>query len=330
MSDRHIFVTGGAGYIGSHVCKALRNQGYTPVVLDNLSNSRKDSVKWGPFERGTTNSGRLLKDIIKKYKPEAVIHLAGSIDNAESLQVPGKYYKNNTIATAKMIDILTLEGVNKIIFSSTAGVYGPPYAEPMVESHPKGPISPYAKSKLFAEEIIRDVGVAKNINHVIFRYFNAAGADPEGDIGEDHKRETHLIPLAIETAYRNKNFKIYGNDYLTEDGTCIRDYVHVSDIAAAHVLALKYLEVKKENITLNLGTGTGSSVKNVVRIVEVVTKKQINAQYCNRRPGDQASLVANANLAKAILGWKPKYDVEDTIRHAAKWISERRARRSVQ
>lgn len=303
-----ILVTGGAGYVGSHVCKALSREGFLPITCDNLFSGHRAAVNWGPLEVGDVTDKDRISEVIDKYRPQAVMHFAAHIVAGESVTSPSAYYNNNVGGTLCLLEAMRDSGVNRLVFSSTAAIYGVPQATPIPEHHPKGPINPYGASKLMIEQILEDFDAAYGFRSIALRYFNAAGADPDGDIGEGHDPETHAIPLAVETALgRRPHFEIFGTDYPTPDGTAIRDYTHVSDLAAAHVQALKRLLAGGESIALNLGTGRGHSVREVVEAVEQVSGRTLPVREGPRRPGDPPVLVADAGNARQALGWSPKF-----------------------
>ncbi|QTA38568.1 UDP-glucose 4-epimerase GalE [Thermosipho ferrireducens] len=317
-----ILVAGGAGYIGSHVCKILYKKGYEVVVYDNLSRGYREFAKWGEFIPGDIGDVRLLDNIFKHYKIDAVMHFCAFIEVAESVVDPQKYYENNVGNTLKLLEAMRQNNVNKFIFSSTAAVYGIPEKIPIKEDDRKMPINPYGKSKLMVEHILEDYDKAYGLNSICFRYFNAAGADPDGEIGEAHQPETHLIPLILDAALgKRDSIKIFGTDYNTKDGTCIRDFVHVNDLAEAHVRGLEYLLDGGETNYFNLGSGEGYSVREVIETVKKVTKKDFRVVEADRRPGDPAYLVADSTKAKEILGWKTKYSLDEIILTAWKWHS---------
>lgn len=317
---KNILVTGGAGYIGSHTCKALSKAGYAPITFDNLSTGNEHAVKWGPLEIGDIRDTEKLSAAFKKYKPEAVIHFASKIVVSESVKEPEVYYDNNVNGTGSLLKVLQTQSVNKIILSSTAAVYGYPETNPIEETHPLKPINPYGETKLKCELLLEDFRDKHGINYVALRYFNAAGADPDGDIGEEHEPESHLIPLILKAAKNNTEVSIFGNDYDTPDGTCIRDYTHVIDLANAHIKALEYLFNNKQSRIFNLGTGRGYSVREVLDTVREVTAKELKELICERRPGDPDRLVAQSGLALKTLGWQAKLsDIENIIKTAWQW-----------
>lgn len=288
-----VLVTGGAGYIGSHTCKALAMSGYEPVAYDNLSVGRERDVKWGRVVVGDLVDPQLLLSTLKETRPEAVLHLAGSGYVGESLRDPDKYFQNNVVATAILLRSMRIAGVDKIVFSSSCSTYGIPDTVPIPSSHPQRPISPYGLSKLMAEQIIQEFGKAYGIRYSILRYFNAAGADPEGELTEAHNPEYHLIPLVMDAAFgRRGPVEVFGADYPTPDGTCIRDYVHVSDLAAASVRALQRLRSGTSAEIRNLGTGIGTSVLELTQAVRRMTGREVPLTFYKRRAGDPPILVA--------------------------------------
>jgi UDP-arabinose 4-epimerase len=301
-------VTGGAGYIGSHTAKALSQSGFQPVVIDNLSTGHRWAVKWGPFVEGDISDSTVLRRAVEEYNIEAVVHLAAYALVGESMQNPRKYFHNNVVSSLAMLDVLVEAGVNAIVFSSTCATYGMPLRLPIDESHPQAPVNPYGESKLFVEKMLRWYGETYGLRSVCLRYFNAAGADPEGEIGEDHDPETHLIPLVIQAALgQGPAVKIFGSDYPTPDGTAIRDYIHVADLSAAHVSAIRYLLDGGKSLSLNLGTGTGNSVLEVIAAVEQIGGRTVPRIENPRRAGDPASLVAKSDCAREALSWSPRY-----------------------
>jgi len=309
-----ILVTGGAGYVGAHACKALDSAGYQPVVLDNLVYGHEQAVRWGAFERGDIADRTRLDEVFERHKPMAVMHFAAFAYVGESVTEPGKYYRNNVAGTLSLLEAMRDHGVSQLVFSSTCATYGVPDKVPIPESAPQRPINPYGTSKLMVETMLRDFDAAHSIRSIALRYFNAAGADPDGDIGELHDPETHLIPLALDAVIgRGPPLTLFGDDYDTTDGTCIRDYVHVSDLADAHVLALQVLDQGGASDAYNLGTGNGVSVREVLAAVERVTGKPVPHSVGARRPGDPAELVSEARRAASELGWRPRLSDLDTI-----------------
>lgn len=316
-----VLVTGGAGYIGSHACKLLARSGYTPVVFDNLVYGHRDFVKWGELEEGDLCDAARVREVIAKHRPEAVLHFAAYALVGESVANPGKYYRNNVGGTLNLLDAMVAGGVKRIVFSSTCATYGVPSVVPIPEDHAQEPINPYGMSKLMVERMLADFEVAHGMRFAALRYFNAAGADPEGEIGERHDPETHLLPLVLDAATGARaDIAIFGTDYPTPDGSCIRDYIHVNDLARAHLLALRHLESGKESLRLNLGTGRGYSVREVISTAEAVTGKKIPVRVGERRAGDPPSLVGDPTQARKVLGWTAEYsDLETIVRHAWAW-----------
>ena len=316
-----ILVCGGAGYIGSHVNKMLNQQGYETVVFDNLVYGHREAVKWGELVVGDLNDPQTLKELFDRYEFDAVLHFAAYAYVGESIEHPEKYYFNNVNNTLNLLHAMKEHGVNKIIFSSTCATYGEPESVPITEDMPQNPINPYGATKLMVERIFKDYNHAYGLQFVVLRYFNAAGADPKGEIGESHDPETHIIPLVLDAASGARpDVKVFGTDYDTPDGSCVRDYIHVTDLASAHLLALHHLEDGKESDFFNLGNEKGTSVLEVVESVRRVTGKDFTATLTDRRSGDPAKLVGASKKAKDILGWKPEYDDIDTIvSHAWKW-----------
>jgi len=319
-------VCGGAGYIGSHMVKMLASMGHDVVTLDNLSTGYRDAVKWGSFVEGDLLNKGDLKALFSEYRFDAVIHFAARSLVGESQHKPSLYYRNNVIGTMNLLDAMREHSVQKIIFSSTAAVYGNPVTETISETHPKNPVNVYGKSKLMVEQILQDYFSAYGISSVCLRYFNAAGADPEGEAGERHEPETHLIPNIIRSllGQAENGLKVFGNDYDTPDGTCVRDYIHVNDLCSAHLLAADYLQRRTGAFAFNLGNGTGFSVMQVIRAVEAVRGQTVAFEVLGRRPGDPAVLVADASRAHEELGWMPKFgDLHSIILHAWHWEQKR-------
>lgn len=316
-----ICVVGGAGYIGSHMVMLLQKSGYQVVVVDDLSTGFKSSITDVAFEQGSILDKSFLADFFNRYQVDAVIHFASSIQVGESVSNPSKYYRNNVVGTLALLDQMVASEVKKIIFSSTAAIFGSPQYTPIDELHPHRPLSPYGKSKLFVEEILADYEVAYNLRSVSLRYFNAAGASSCGRLGERHSPETHLIPLLLQyAAKRCPSFSIFGEDYDTPDGTCIRDYIHVEDLCRAHLLSLDYLDEGNSTAAFNLGTGLGHSVSEVVKAVEEVTRCELDIQVKARRPGDPDILVADGKKARSALGWIPeRVELREIISHAWAW-----------
>jgi UDP-glucose 4-epimerase len=317
---KNILVTGGAGYIGSHTCLALANKGYIPIVYDNLVNGHREFVQWGPFEQGDVRDRERLERILSSYRPAAIIHFAGLIEVAESVVNPIAFFDNNVSGSVSLFASALKAGIDKVVFSSTCATYGIPQEIPMREDHPQLPISPYGTSKLLVEQILRDLDTYQGLRSVMLRYFNAAGADVEGRIGERHNPESHVIPIAIDVARGKRSlFKIYGSDYPTPDGTCIRDFVHVADLADAHARSIDYLMAGGTSIALNLGTGRGTSIKQLLQTIERLSGVRVPVEFAARREGDSPELVADNAKAKATLQWQPAHELEDIVRSAWNW-----------
>jgi UDP-glucose-4-epimerase GalE len=316
-----VLVTGGAGYVGSHACKALAQNGFLPVTVDNLVYGHEWAVRWGPLIKGDISDRALLDTVFSNYKPVAVLHFAAFAYVGESVVAPDKYYRNNVAGTLTLLDALLAHCCTSIVFSSTCATYGVPHQVPIQESHPQRPINPYGQSKLMIEQILLDYEKAFGLRHVILRYFNAAGADTNGEIGEDHEPETHLLPLTIQAALRQReSISIFGTDYPTPDGTAIRDYIHVTDLADVHVLALQHLLAGKGSLAMNVGTGNGHSVRDVISMVETVTGLEVPVQEAPRREGDPPELVADPGEALRVLGWQARCsDLLTIIASAAQW-----------
>lgn len=319
--SQSILVTGGAGYIGSHACKALAAAGYSPISLDNLVYGHREAVRWGPLEVGDIGDRAFLDGVLERYRPSAVLHFAAYAYVGESVENPGKYYRNNVAGSLSLLEALRDHGIDKLIFSSTCATYGVPERVPIPEDHPQRPINPYGASKLMIEQILRDFDQAHGLRSIALRYFNAAGADAEAEIGEAHDPETHLIPLVLDAAAGTRpSITVYGNDYETPDGTCIRDYIHVTDLADAHVRALQALEQGAQSTVYNLGNGQGFSVREVIDRVAAVTGHSIPVAMGPRRPGDPPRLVGDASRIRAELGWKPCHaGLDQIIATAWRW-----------
>jgi UDP-glucose 4-epimerase len=323
-----ILVTGGAGYIGSHAVLALKQAGYEVIVLDNLSYGHREIVEQVLQVKlivGDISDSALLNEIFFKHDIKAVMHFAAYIAVGESVTDPAKYYRNNVVGTLTLLEAMQKASIKKFIFSSTCALYGIPNFVPITEEHPQDPISPYATSKWMVERILSDFDIAYNLKSVRFRYFNAAGADPTGLLGEDHEPETHIIPLVLFAALGKREFiSIFGTDYPTEDGTCIRDYIHVADLAQAHVLGLQYLLKGGESDVFNLGNGGGFSVREVIETAKQITGKEIQIFECERRAGDPPILVGSSDKARQVLGWHPQYpNLNEIISHAWEWHQKR-------
>ena len=318
---KNILVTGGAGYIGSHTCKLLAQRGYLPITYDNLVYGHTRAVQWGPFIQGDIRDTEALAKVFAEYQPEAVIHFAAFAYVGESVEHPEKYYQNNVAGTLSLLEVMRGFGCDRFIFSSTCATYGNPQELPLTEEHHQQPINSYGRSKLMIEQILADYSAAYGLSSIALRYFNAAGADLEGDIGEDHEPETHLIPLTILAALGKRSaIEVYGTDYDTPDGTAIRDYIHVADLADAHVRALELLQKEKKSRAFNLGTGIGTSVQSIIRTVEELSERKVPVTYGPRRPGDPPTLIASADKAAEFLGWQPRHsDIETIIRSALAW-----------
>lgn len=321
-----ILVTGGAGYIGSHTCQVLAQNGYTPVTLDNLVYGHAWAVRSGPFVQADLLDRAALDRVFAEHRPAAVLHFAAYAYVGESVADPGKYYRNNAAGTLNLLEAMRDHGCRKLVFSSSCAVYGLPQTLPLTEDHPQAPVSPYGASKAMSERMIADFGLAHGLRSVCLRYFNAAGADPAGGLGEDHEPETHLIPLAVEAALgKRPPLQVFGGDYPTPDGTAVRDYVHVLDLAQAHVDALRHLEGGGEPgsgalSAFNLGLGRGTSVAEILAAVEAVSGRAVPHSLAPRRPGDPPLLVASAGLAGRVLGWRPRFtDLREIIRSAWDW-----------
>jgi len=316
-----ILIVGGAGYIGSHINKELIKQGYQTVVFDNLASGKKELVKWGEFFEGDLGEIDDIRAVFKKYPIEAVLHFAAFKAVGESVTDPQKYYKNNVANTLNLFEVMKENGVNKFIFSSSAATFGEPKYIPIDEKHPTNPINPYGETKLMVEHIMRDYDKAYGMRYISLRYFNACGADLEADVGEWPGSSSNLIPLVLDAAIgRREDIKVFGSDYETPDGTCIRDYIHVTDLAEAHVLALKKLLDGGNSDVFNLGNGKGFSVKEVIEAAKKVTGIDFKVTMVERRAGDPPVLVADATKAKEVLGWKPQYaDLETIVSSAWKW-----------
>ncbi|MEM6647587.1 MAG: UDP-glucose 4-epimerase GalE [Bacteroidota bacterium] len=318
---KRILVTGGAGYIGSHTAKCLAQAGYTPIVYDNLSNGHRWAVRFGPFVEGDLADRALLLDTLREHQIDAVMHFAAYAYVGESMRNPLKYFRNNTANTITLLDAMQEADVQHIVFSSTCATYGVPETVPIDERESQEPINPYGESKLFVERMLRWSGEAYGLRWAALRYFNAAGADPDGEIGEVRDPETHLIPLAVQAGLGQRPpLKVFGTDYPTPDGTAVRDYIHVMDLGAAHIRALEYLAEGGDSIALNLGTGDGYSVRQVLDAVGDALGHPVPADDAPRRAGDPPALIADAALAHKVLQWQPAYSSLDTIvSTAAAW-----------
>ncbi len=323
--DRPVLVTGGAGFIGSHTCKALRAAGYTPITYDALNRGDRAAVRYGPLVVGDITDRAALDACLARYRPTAILHFAAFAYVGESVADPALYYRNNVVGSLTLLDAALAAGIDKIVFSSTCATYGTPDHLPITEATPQRPINPYGASKLMVERMLADLSAAHGLRSVSLRYFNAAGADPEGELGEDHDPETHLLPLAIMAALGSgPALQVFGQDYPTSDGTCIRDYIHVADLADAHVRALAYLERGGATLAANLGTGAGYSIRQILDAVEGVLGRPVPHRIAPRRPGDPPSLVADPTLAQQVLGWTPtRSDLPTIVRTAAAWLQRK-------
>ncbi|TGQ38327.1 UDP-glucose 4-epimerase GalE [Mesorhizobium sp. M00.F.Ca.ET.216.01.1.1] len=314
MSAHRVLVTGGAGYIGSHTAKLLSLGEVEPVVYDNLTTGNRSAVRWGPFVQGDILDRAHLTRALALFEPDAVIHFAASAYVGESVEDPSKYYQNNVAGTLSLLDACREAKVDKVIFSSSCATYGIPAALPIREGTPQNPVNPYGRTKLIAEQMLGDFSAAYSLRYVALRYFNACGADPDGELGEWHDPETHLIPRALLAAGgRISHLAVFGDDYETTDGTCVRDYIHVTDLAQAHVLAFRHLVGGGENLAVNLGTGRGSSIRQILDIVARITGREVPIELHPRRPGDPPVLYADPTLARETLGFSPQYSDLDTI-----------------
>jgi len=320
-----ILIVGGAGFIGSHTAKLVAAAGHKPVVFDNLSSGHRWALRWGVFEEGGLADRDAIDRVLARHAVDAVIDFAAHIEVGESVRNPRKYFRNNLVNTLKLLDAMVDKGVGQIVFSSTAAVYGDPLTVPIPEDHRLLPLNPYGESKLFVERTLRWYGEAYCLRWSVLRYFNAAGADPGGEIGEDHAPESHLIPLAIKAALGQRGeLQVFGTDYPTPDGTAVRDYIHVVDLAQAHLLALDHLAAGKPSFAANVGTGAGHSVREVITTVERVSGRAVPRREVGRRPGDAPSLVADARLAQQLLNFQPRYpDLSTIVEHAWKWHASR-------
>ena len=316
-----ILVCGGAGYIGSHINKQLNLEGYDTIVFDNLVYGHREAVKWGEFVQGDLSNISEIEAVFNIHTIDAVFHFAAYAYVGESVEEPEKYYYNNVVNTLNLLKVMRAHGCDKIIFSSTCATYGEPERVPITEDMPQNPINPYGMTKLTVERIFRDYAAAYGLHFAVLRYFNAAGADPDGEIGESHNPETHIIPLVLDAASgKRPDIKVFGTDYDTPDGSCIRDYIHVTDLADAHLLALHYLENGGSSDFFNLGNAKGTSVLEVVDSVKRVTGRDFKVVLADRRPGDPAKLVGSSEKAQRVLGWKPKYaDIDTIVSHAWNW-----------
>ncbi|MDD2808225.1 UDP-glucose 4-epimerase GalE [Rhodoferax sp.] len=318
---KHVLVTGGAGYIGSHACKALAAAGYVPVTFDNLVYGHRSAVRWGPFVHGDISDRAALDAALRTWQPVAVMHFAAFAYVGESVTNPGKYYRNNVVGTLTLLEAMRDAGVKQFVFSSTCATYGVPSCVPISEDHAQNPINAYGASKLMIERMLKDFNSAHSMRSMCLRYFNAAGADSECETGEAHDPETHLIPLVLDAAAGVRpNVTVFGTDYPTSDGTCVRDYIHVTDLAQAHVLALQALQAGAASTAYNLGNGKGFSVRQVIDVAQQVTGLNVPVVLGAQRAGDPPALVGDARRIQAELGWQPKHaDLADIIGTAWRW-----------
>jgi UDP-glucose-4-epimerase GalE len=321
---RAVLVTGGAGYIGSHACKALAQAGYRVVVLDNLGAGHRSAVKWGEFVQADIADRDAVADTLRRHAVFAVMHFAAFLDVGESVREPAKYYRNNVIGALSVLEAMATVGVAHLVFSSTCATYGEPVETPIDESHPQRPINSYGESKLAIERALPHFDRAYGLDAITLRYFNAAGADPDGEIGEDHSPEIHLIPRALDAATGGAGLQVFGDDYPTPDGTCLRDYVHVSDLADAHLKALESLVATGKSGAYNLGTGRPTSVREIISAVERATRRPVPWTLAPRRPGDPAVLYASPHKAMAELQWTPRFtDIDAIVGTAWNWHRSR-------
>jgi len=318
-ATRKVLITGGAGFIGSHTAKLLAATDIEPIVYDNLSTGNISAVRWGPFIHGDILDTAHLTRALAQHKPEAVIHFAAAAYVEESVENPAKYYRNNVSGTLSLLNACSLSNICQVIFSSSCAVYGVPSALPIVEATTMQPINPYGRTKLIAEQILQDFATADGLRYVVLRYFNASGADPDGELGEWHTPETHIIPKALLAAKDGAScLPIFGDDYETADGTCIRDFVHVSDLARAHALALHHLNNGGANLAVNIGSGVGSSIHDIIGMIARVTGRQVPIEIHPRRAGDPPALYADPSLARRTLGFVPQHsDLATIVRTAA-------------
>ena len=323
---KNVLVAGGAGYVGAHTCLKLAEAGYTPVVFDNFSNGHKEFVQWGPYFEGDIRDRAALEEVFETYRPVGVLHFAALIEVGESVTNPLGFHENNVAGAINLIGATKRAGVKAFVFSSTCATYGEPQFMPMDETHPQSPLNPYGRSKLIVEQVLSDLREYDSFPSIALRYFNAAGADPESRIGEWHDPETHAIPIALDNALGlREGFRINGDDYETRDGTCVRDYIHVLDLADAHVRALNYLLDGHTGGVYNLGTGEGTSLKELLASIGTITGVPFGSEVGPRRAGDSPMLVANNSKAFSDLGWKPERDLDQIIRDAWNWHQKLRA-----
>ncbi len=321
-----ILICGGAGYIGSHINKQLHSEGYDTIIFDNLIYGHREAVKWGKFIKGDLVNVADIEAVFNAYYIDTVFHFAAYAYVGESVENPEKYYYNNVVNTLNLLRVMRKHRCSRIIFSSTCATYGEPERVPITEDMPQNPINPYGMTKLTVERILRDYNKAYGLQFAVLRYFNAAGADPDGEIGESHDPETHLIPLVLDAAIGARDdIKVFGTDYNTPDGSCVRDYIHVTDLATAHLLAMRYLENGGSSDFFNLGNASGTSVLEVIDSVKRVTGKEFKVTLTDRRPGDPVKLVGSSEKAQFVLGWKPQYgDIDTIVSHAWNWHRNRK------
>lgn len=325
MPANKVLIAGGAGYIGSHAAKALRLAGREPVVFDNLSSGHEHAVRWGPLVRGDIRDADAVRAAIREHRPDAVMHFAAKIEVAEGEKDPVGFYDNNVAGALNLLRVMLEEGVRNFVFSSTCAIYGNPDRLPLTEELPKRPVSVYGRSKLMVEQMLEDIAKARGLNFAALRYFNASGADVDGEIGEEHDPESHLIPNALKAAVGlGGAMKLFGTDYPTRDGTCERDFIHVTDLAEAHILAADRLIAKGESLQLNLGTGEGRTVREVLAAVTRATGREPRVEVAGRRPGDAVALYADTAKCREILGWRPRLSDIETIVSSA-WSFHRKA-----
>ncbi|MCW1413210.1 UDP-glucose 4-epimerase GalE [Rhizobium sp. 1AS11] len=311
---RYILVTGGAGFIGSHICKALSRAGMIPVTYDNLSTGHADSVRWGPLIRAELADAAALRRTLAEFSPDCVIHCGANAYVGESVEMPRKYYRNNVVGSLTLLEACLDQDIDRIVFSSSCATYGVPASLPIREESPQHPVNPYGRTKLIFEMALEDFAAAYGIRFAALRYFNAAGADPDGELAERHQPETHLIPRALlAAAGRLERLDIFGTDYATEDGTCVRDYIHVSDLAQAHLAAVNHLMSDGGSLSVNLGSGRGTSVREILEAIHRASGREVPVRYRSRRAGDPPILFANTARAKAELGFAPVFSDIDTI-----------------
>jgi len=324
-----ILIIGGAGYIGSHINKCLNAHGYDTITIDNLSYGHAEFVRWGKFIQGDIGDRQLLDSVFSQEKIEAVMHFAAFAYVGESVTEPAKYYDNNVVRTMILLDAMRKHHVNHFVFSSSCATFGNAVYTPIDEKHPQSPVNPYGQTKLIVEHILQDYDRAYNLKHCIFRYFNAAGASRDAEIGEWHEPETHLIPLVLDAAAgKREAIQVFGTDYPTPDGTCVRDYIHVSDLAEAHRLGMEHMLRHNTSDHFNLGCARGYSINEVIAAAKRITGKPINVRYVDRRAGDPPILVGSYDKAQTMLQWVPQCSLEDSIQSAWKWHEQKLKRSS--